>query len=228
MKHIKNNVYLLESGKFVNIYALIKDKGVLLIDTGIPDKAESIFEELKTIGVSFNDIKAIIITHAHPDHAGSAYTLVHRTGAKLYIHKLDHDILLGKIKLPEPHSFAARLFVFITNRFWQYHPPENAIPIDEGFSIEGFPDIKLIFTPGHTQGSISILDMENNILFCGDAINNRGNKLTGPNKLFTIDMNQGWHSVSKIAEINFNILCPGHGPWIDHNARDRVQSLISN
>ena len=76
MKQIKPNIYLLESGKFVNLYAIVRVSGVLLIDTGTPGKADNILTELSEINVKPSDVKAIVITHAHPDHAGSSAALV--------------------------------------------------------------------------------------------------------------------------------------------------------
>jgi glyoxylase-like metal-dependent hydrolase (beta-lactamase superfamily II) len=226
MKQIKPNIYLLESGKIVNIYAIVHGKSVLLIDTGTPGKADNILKELAEINIQPPDIKAIVITHAHPDHAGSCTSLIDKTHAKLYIHKYDLDVLLNKAQLPKPRYVAEKLSVFIITRLWKYIPPTEAIPLDYDSAVQGFEDLKVIPTPGHTPGSMSILDTTSSTLFCGDVINNKAGKITGPNKYGTINMEQAWHSVAKIGALSFDTLCPGHGTWIAEGAQKRVQDLL--
>ena len=227
MKQVKDNIYLLESGKFVNAYALVRDNGVLLIDTGTPGKADSLIKELEGINIKPSDIKAIVITHAHPDHAGSCVALIEKTSAKLYIHRDDLDMLLGKAPRQKPQNFVQKLFAFLSKHFYKYPLPHDAVPLDDDSTIQGFEDLKIVHTPGHTPGSLSILDEKALILFCGDALNNRGNKLTGPNKYFTINTEQAWRSIAKLGALKFKTLCPGHGTWIAEDAQQKVQDLIA-
>ena len=226
MKQVKDNIYLLESGKFVNAYALVRENGVLLIDTATPGKANNILKELAGIHIGPAGVKAIVITHAHPDHAGSCAELINKTHVKLYIHKNDHDVLMGKVPPPKPRTFFQRIPAFMSKHFFKYPPPRDAVPLDEDSAIQGFEDLKIIHTPGHTPGSMSILDVKDDTLFCGDAINNRGNRLTGPNKFFTINAEQAWRSVAKLGALKFKTLCPGHGTWIAEDAQQKVQDLL--
>ncbi len=226
MKQAKPNVYLLEPGKFVNIYAIVRKNGVLLIDTGTPGKADKILRELAGINVKPSDVKAIVITHAHPDHAGSCTALMKKTHAKLYIHKDDLNMLLGKAPPREPRDLLEKIVAFMSKHFFKYPPPEDAVLLNENSSIQGFEDLKVIHTPGHTPGSLSILDVKNTTLFCGDAINNRAGKLIGPHKHFTFNRKQAWRSVAKIGALSFDTLCPGHGPWIEDGAQKKVKKLL--
>ncbi len=227
MKKLNNTVYLLESGKFANMYLIVHGKSAVIIDTGIPGKANDILDELTALRVKPCDIEAVIITHAHPDHAGSSAALLARLYAKLHVHKDDLGVLLGKEPFPRPRYFVEKLSAFVSTHVWKYTPPSEAVALDEGSVIPGFPGLKVIHTPGHTPGSISILDTESRTLFCGDAINNRSNNLTGPIKYFTVDQEQGWRSIEKISSISFDALCPGHGPWIAEGAQQKVKTLIA-
>ncbi|MCL4477581.1 MAG: MBL fold metallo-hydrolase [Deltaproteobacteria bacterium] len=228
MKQLKDDTYLLESGKFVNIYAIVQGKNVLIIDTGTPGKADNMLKELAGIGIKPSDVKAVIITHAHPDHTGSCAALIDKTRAKLYVHKDDLDVLVGKSGPPRPRYLLEKLSAFMIKHVWKYKPPLDAIPVDEDSSISGFDGLKIIHTPGHTPGSISVLYERTGTLFCGDAINKRSDKLTGPIKYFTVDADQAWHSVGKIAALNFNSLCPGHGNWLYQDAQQKVHDLLTN
>ncbi len=227
MKRVKDTLYLLESGTFVNAYAIVRDSGVLIIDTATPGKADGIIRELGSINIKPSDIKAIVITHAHPDHAGSCAALTEKSSAGMYIHKDDFDILLGKTQPPEPPYFLGKIATFISGHFFKFTSPRDPRPLDENSRIAGFEDLEIIHTPGHTPGSMSILDAKDDTLFCGDAINNRGNKLTGPNKFFTNDTEQAWRSIAKIGALPFKTLCPGHGMWISEHVQQKIQDLLS-
>ncbi len=227
MKKLNDTVYLLESGKFVNMYAIVHGKSAVIIDTATPGKANNILDELASIRVKPCDIEAVIITHAHPDHAGSSGALLARLYAKLHVHKGDLGVLLGKEPFPKPRYAMEKLSVFVTTHIWKYNPPPEAVALEEGSPVPGFPGLKIVHTPGHTPGSLSVLDTQSGTLFCGDALNNRSDRLTGPLKYFTGDMDQAWRSIEKISELNFNALCPGHGNWIPGGAQQKVKTLIA-
>ena len=86
--------------------------------------------------------------------------------------------------------------------------------------------VRIIHTPGHTPGSISLHIPQERLLIVGDVIANRG-KLSLPPKTFTVDMAQNIQSMKKIADLEFDIACFGHGAPLTRNARPTILSLAN-
>lgn len=89
-------------GVNANTYLLTRGDGKLaVVDTGMPGAAKKILEYAsKRMNRDPKDLKTILLTHCHPDHAGSALELKELTGAKIAIHKDDADYVAGRKKLP--------------------------------------------------------------------------------------------------------------------------------
>ena len=79
----------------VNEYVLETADGDVLIDTGFPGSTDKILSALKMIGKTPQDIKHILLTHAHPDHIGSAAALKQATGASVYAHAIAAPLIEG-------------------------------------------------------------------------------------------------------------------------------------
>jgi len=148
---------------YANVF-LIQDPAPILIDTGAPSDAQRILKWLSSLGIAPTDLKLIVVTHAHFDHAGSLQALKAATNAPVAIHRQDADILeKGKI----PRLYAMDFEGYLISPFARHEfPPVKAdIIIEEGFDFNEFGlDARWLHTPGHSDGSISIL------LPSGDAI----------------------------------------------------------
>jgi ribonuclease BN (tRNA processing enzyme) len=82
---------------WVNAF-LIDSDALVLVDTGIPDSADMILHAVQVIGRKSSDVRHILVTHCHPDHAGSLAEMKKRTGASAYMHPLDAAITrTGKV-----------------------------------------------------------------------------------------------------------------------------------
>ena len=84
--------------------------------------------------------------------------------------------------------------------------------------------LRVIATPGHTPGHISVYDPVGSLLILGDAMNNI-DKLTGPNPQYTADMAQAHQSVKKLAQLKFERALFGHGEPIDKAASQAIAKL---
>jgi glyoxylase-like metal-dependent hydrolase (beta-lactamase superfamily II) len=96
----------------VNAHLIRSDSGCILVDAGIPGSERSIADVLARHGLSFPDIRLIIVTHAHTDHAGSAARLRQLSGAPILAHQDDADFYSGKEKMSFcPTGRVGRLFL---------------------------------------------------------------------------------------------------------------------
>ena len=77
----------------VNSYLLEVEDGLLLVDAGWPNKADQIFAAVRESGHNPTDIKHLALTHGHIDHAGSAAEVLRRTGARVYAHAADLELI---------------------------------------------------------------------------------------------------------------------------------------
>lgn len=94
--------------------------------------------------------------------------------------------------------------------------------LDDGDEIFG---LQVIGTPGHTAGHISVLDPVAGLLVAGDAINESGGMVLGPNEQFTTDMGQANASVQRLAERAYETVVFGHGSPIETGGADAVVAL---
>jgi len=85
VKRVIKGVHIVPMG-FANAFLIEGDDGLALIDAGFPHKESAVFDAIRGLGRSPDQLKHLVFTHAHPDHIGSAAAIVRGTGARTYIH----------------------------------------------------------------------------------------------------------------------------------------------
>jgi hydroxyacylglutathione hydrolase len=136
---------------------LVKEEGAILIDTGSPNDEDRIIAALRKENVAPRDLKLIVQTHGHYDHCGSTRRLKNFTSAPVAIHRGDAHLLRKGVNDPlKPIKLAGQLIKLISNR--PFEPAEPDLIIDQEMDLRAFGvGGKILFTPGHTAGSISVL-----------------------------------------------------------------------
>jgi hydroxyacylglutathione hydrolase len=157
----------------VNAHLLIGPEGCILVDAGVPGSEKKIGRALTKEKLTFKDIKLIIITHAHVDHAGSAARLRELTGAPI----LSHESEAKHYRREEEMTFCptgrfARFFFktgFILKPYEAF-TPDLLVSTKQDFDLRcfGVPGTAT-HTPGHTSGSISI-ELESKDAMVGDLL----------------------------------------------------------
>lgn len=144
----------------VNCHLLIGPLGCVLVDAGLPGSETKVLRVLRQHGLSYEDIKLIVITHAHIDHAGAARKLRKLSGAPIVAHAGDLDYYEQK----KPMTFCttdwfSRLFLRTGLILRPYAPFTPDALLHDGDILDlrpyGLPG-RVQHTPGHTAGSISI------------------------------------------------------------------------
>lgn len=225
MMEITSGLYRVDNVRGANSYLAIFNDNVLVIDTGMPGNANKIINCLTKVGKKPDDVRYIILTHADMDHSGSVADLKEITGAKVAIHTKDAPAVSGKRVLKEVKGILSPIFA-IMPKIIKFRTIEPDILLNDGNEIGG---LRVIYTPGHTIGHISLLYQPRNLLFAGDALRSDLNGNILPmSRSMTLDMDEAWISLRKIAELDFDILRPRHGAPVVGNASKKVKSLLKN
>ncbi|NQT48348.1 MAG: MBL fold metallo-hydrolase [Chloroflexi bacterium] len=164
------------SSRGVNCY-LIRDEGLVLVDGGMPNTGSRLLKQLRDSSIEPEDVTLLFVTHGHWDHIGSASQLKAATGCKVAINHREKDWLEQGLKVTPPGvglwGKVMALFSRVYSRLVKFPGAAADLVLeDEDFSLEPFGiHGKLIHTPGHTAGSMSLL-LDSGEAFVGDLAMN--------------------------------------------------------
>ena len=233
---MKQKWYRLETGK-TNAYLLSCEGGYLLIDTGYANDYPNFLKELNRIKISINEIKYLLLTHHHDDHSGFVNKLLKDSNVKLIVHRESIDLLkTGENDKTRGGGYINKRIYYLTKLYKLFQPDWTLTfpPVDirdTDIIIEGDDDKilleigiqgKILYTPGHSIDSISVL-LDDGTLFCGDAAMS-WLLWAGTNycTLFITDMVEFYDSWKKMIQEGVKVVYPSHGKSF------RVSKLVEN
>jgi len=225
----------------INVYLVRSQDGYMLVDTGwdTPQAVKSMEDQLAGARIDFKDIKRVFMTHGHVDHLGMAWRFKTSHNAVTYLHQ--NEIELVKIRFKDRDNFIPMTDAFLLTHgvpAAELTPPDFQIPavpklIEPDVLLKGGEVIpcgeytfRVINTPGHTPGHVSLYEPQNKILISGDVL------------LPTIATNAAFHvqhvgnplkqymtTLTTLRQLDINLVLPAH-EYVFSNPRPRIDELI--
>lgn len=207
MQEVVRGVFRVSPVPGVNTYLFDAD-GLTLVDAGIGSSAPAILKAIAELGHQPDDLKRIVVTHCHPDHYGSLAEVKRQTGARVVMHPIDaREVRIGG--RGRPMSFRGPLSIFngpMARQSVSLEPAEVEDEVEEGDILPG--GIRVVETPGHSDGHISLLWPEKGLLVAGDACWHLTRLAYLP---FYVDFEEAKRSLAKLARLDFEVAAFGHG-----------------
>jgi glyoxylase-like metal-dependent hydrolase (beta-lactamase superfamily II) len=202
-------------GDLINTFALVDDDGtVTLIDAGLNRASKRIRAGLAVMGVQPAAVRRIVVTHAHRDHAGGLRRLIRETGADVLSHERE-----------APYLRDGRSSRFGGGRRQSFHQVTVAEQFFDGTVLPVAGGLRVIHTPGHTPGHVSLLHEPTGLLITGDALFNVRSIRYSPGWLCT-DGELNRKSADALGDLDFEIAGFTHGPEIRTAAREAVRAFL--
>jgi glyoxylase-like metal-dependent hydrolase (beta-lactamase superfamily II) len=180
---------------FVSAYVLVRGREAAVVDTGVAGSVDAIVDVLDEAGPGVSGVRHVILTHKHPDHAGSINEVLAAT--------------------PKATGYVG------TADLSEVDATQRLTPLDDGDEVFG---LQLVGTPGHTAGHLAVFDPDTGVLVAGDALTNMG-QLAGSIPQFTEDELAAAESVRKLAQLAPRTILVGHGEPVVDGASAALEEL---
>ena len=208
----------------VNTFVLVEDDGqVTLVDAGTKRALKTVMAGLEHIGVGPSDVTRILVTHAHPDHVGGLAGLRGRTGATVAVHERDAAYVReGKGPVLDRSTLGGR--VMRRNRGSAPTPVDEQLVDGQLLDVAG--GLRVLHTPGHSPGHVSLLHEPSRVLITGDSIWNMRGRMSWSVPMFCTDAALSRRTAEVLGELDYDIAAFTHGPEIREDAREAVRGFL--
>ncbi len=201
--------------------------GPTLVDTGMPGQADAIAAALAELGLGVADLRRIILTHQDIDHIGSLQDLARASGAAVLAHRVEAPFINGERtpRFATPEMLAARPELRPAVERFTPTPVDELLQHDDRRNLAG--GVRVVFTPGHTIGHISLYMERTKTLISGDALTASGGQLHGPNPAATPDMLSATTSVQALAALDVATIVCYHGGVVSDDAGGQLRRVAA-
>jgi len=227
---VTDDVYcVMRRSYFTNSYLVISPAGIVAIDAGMKSVGGDVLAALHDLGRSPTEVKAILVTHWHNDHAAGAAELAEATHAPVYYHSIE-----------APHLTRVKAFAGIRGAISSLVPETGPMVLLKGllgnapqravqathFVVDGeriLSDFEVIETPGHTGGHVSYYHAPSKTLFAGDALAVIDGRLRFMARPVTEDLEKARTSMKQCLARDIQFVCPGHREPLMTNGPDECE-----
>ena len=210
------------------ITVLMESGRAILVDTGLQGSVLPLALGLKNLGLTLDHVDTVVITHAHPDHCGGLAEVVEGTQIRVAAHQLDAAIISGTTTPPNPlkNELLAKMAEPVLPMLMGDPVPVD-IALQDGDTIPFGTEVRVVHLPGHTDGSIALHLPNKRIIIVGDALQYKFSlKLSPPAEGVTQHPEKALHSLAKLLDLDFDIICFSHFPPMRKNPRAALEKMI--
>ena len=227
-------------GSAVNWTLIAEGEALTLVDAGYPGDHDEVLASISEVGRRLSDVEAVLVTHAHIDHIGSLPRLLEQRPVPVLLSPTEARHARREYLEQASTSDVVRNLWRPRVLPWALHIMRKGAMNDRGVpTATDFGEVDVIdvpgrpvpvATPGHTSGHTAYLVPGARVLLTGDALvtGHRLSSTTNPQKLtgfFHHDLDAMDASLDVIAEVDADVIVPGHGPVYRGSARDAVAQL---
>jgi glyoxylase-like metal-dependent hydrolase (beta-lactamase superfamily II) len=143
-------------------------RGAILIDTGLWGERGQLRRALGCCGLGLRDIRAIMLTHGHLDHAGNLAWVKEQSGAPIYAHPAEQTHIDGTYRYVGLSRWCGRLEAAGRALLGAGTPARIDVPLADGDELPFWGGLRVVHLPGHTEGHCGFYSLRHDVLFSGD------------------------------------------------------------
>lgn len=157
-----NRIHTVPVGKS-NVYIVESNSSSLLVDAGLPNRESRILDAVDATAGGRSRLRGVIVTHTHSDHVGALKAVVDATDAPVFVHQAEAaNLAAGRTPLPAGTSLFPKLMMslasLVASGVEQYDAVTPATTVGEELDLSpNGIDGRLLYTPGHSAGSITLV-----------------------------------------------------------------------
>ncbi len=233
VREVGGGIYLIDTfmggvQAFTAVYLVAGKKACMLVDAGPSTGVDNVLKGLRVLGVDLEDVKYVLLTHVHLDHAGGTGHLLERLPrAVALVREGMEAVLVDPSRLMDS---ARRALGPIFEMYGEMRlvSPERVTGVGEATLELGERMIRVIPTPGHSRSHLCALDLVTSTLFCGDSL---GIFLADEGKVLPVtpppdfDLVEQRATLEKLAATGFRRACFSHFGWTAHGTELVSMSL---
>ncbi len=205
-----------------NVYLLADPDSLTLVDAALPFNTGRIRRYIESMGRAVSDVRQVVLTHSHPDHTGSIRALFGDSGVQVLVHEDDTRSGGSGRRLHYPGQL-----ISLPGKLPLLSRIHAHGRLEDGAALPALGGVKVLHTPGHTPGSVSLLDEKRGVLITGDMLISDGKRFHRPVQFPGTDFRAYRRSIERIAALDFDTACVGHGKPVVGGAKASLERMLA-